>query len=112
MAEHMCDRVCMIFQGHKVLDGSLDEISVQHGDPRLRVRLSCDTPMPATLPGVEHQCQRGRYHELRLAKDANRRDILQAIMAVGDIEHFEVIKPSLHDMFVSIANQNQPSAEE
>ena len=94
MAEQMCDRVCMIFQGKKVLDDSLEQIALHYGEPRLRVRLSNRESIPMTLPGVLEQIDRGRSKDLVLAKDANRREILQSLMLAGDVEHFEMVKPS------------------
>ncbi|MFN0052400.1 MAG: ABC transporter ATP-binding protein, partial [Planctomycetales bacterium] len=38
VAEKMCDRVCMIFNGHKVLDGTLDQIQSEYGDDTIRLR--------------------------------------------------------------------------
>lgn len=103
MAEQMCDRVCMIFQGKKVLDDSLEQIALHYGDARLRVRLSNRDQLPTALPGVLEQIDRGRSMDLVLSKDASRREILQQLMSAGDVEHFEMVKPSLHDIFVSIA---------
>jgi ABC-2 type transport system ATP-binding protein len=103
MAEQLCDRVCMMFQGKKVLDGSMDQIGMEYGSPRLRVRVGSSDAFPDDLPGVLESTERGRNRELVLAKDANRRDILQRLMNVGEVEHFEMVKPSLHDIFVSIA---------
>jgi ABC-2 type transport system ATP-binding protein len=103
MAEQMCDRVCMIFQGNKVLDDSLEQIGLQYGEPRLRVQLANRESIPMMMPGVLEQVDRGRCKDLVLSKDANRREILKSLMAVGDVEHFEMVKPSLHDIFVSIA---------
>jgi len=106
MAEQLCDRVCMIFQGKKVLDGSIAEIGNQHGEARLRVALSNRDALPPVIKGVEEQIPRGRFTDLVLSKDANRKEILLALMAVGEVEHFEMVKPSLHDIFVSIAKPN------
>ena len=107
MAEQLCDRVCMIFQGHKVLDGSLEDIANQYGEPRLRVRLSNGDPLPASLPDVKETIPNGRYTDLVVSKQANRRAILQSLMDSGDVEHFEMVKPSLHDIFVSIARPSE-----
>ncbi len=103
MAEQLCDRVCMIFQGKKVLDDSMEHIALQYGEPRLRVRLSNREPIPVIIPGVFEQIDRGRCKDLVLSRDADRREILQTLMAAGDVEHFEMVKPSLHDIFLSIA---------
>ncbi len=110
MAEQMCDRVCMIFQGTKVLDDSLEQIALKYGEPRLRIRLLNRQNIPAALPGVLEQIDRGRSKDLVLSKDANRREILHALMLAGDVEHFEMVKPSLHDIFVSIAKPTAPEA--
>jgi ABC-2 type transport system ATP-binding protein len=107
MAEQLCDRVCMIFKGEKVIDGSLEEIADQHGEPRLRVRLCDGKPLPMVIPDVKERIANGRFHDLILEKNANRRAILQELMVAGDVEHYEMVKPSLHDIFVSIA---RPSA--
>jgi ABC-2 type transport system ATP-binding protein len=103
MAEQLCDRVCMIFQGHKVLDGSLEDIANQYGEPRLRVRLSNGMALPPNLPDVLESIPNGRFTDLVVRKQANRRAILQSLMEAGEVEHFEMVKPSLHDIFVSIA---------
>jgi ABC-2 type transport system ATP-binding protein len=111
MAEHMCDRVCMIFEGKKVLDGSLEEIASEYGEPRLRVRLDNPSNFPNSISGVDIQIDRGRYRDLVLTKDAKRRTILETLMLAGEVEHFETVKPSLHDIFVSIAKPVQVNAE-
>lgn len=106
MAEQLCDRVCMIFEGNKVLDGSLEQITTQYGEARLRVKLEQAESIPTQIQGVDEQIARGRFTDLVLSKGANRREILHVLMAAGNVEHFEMVKPSLHDIFVSIAKPN------
>jgi len=103
MAEQLCDRVCMIFEGKKVVDDSLEQIATQYGDARLRVRLSGRDPFPLFLPGVVEKTDHGQFQDLVLSRDADRNEILRSLMAAGEVEHFEMVKPSLHDIFVSIA---------
>lgn len=112
MAERLCDRVCMIFEGRKVLDGSMEQIANQYGEPRLRVSLAQDQTIPQIIDGVVNRVAHGRFQDLVLSKDANRREILQKLMDAGDVEHFEMVKPSLHDIFVSIAKPVKCSVEE
>ena len=103
MAEQLCDRVCMIFEGKKVVDDSMEKIALNYGEPRLRVRLAHRQPIPQFIPGVLDTIDRGQFTDLVLTKDANRRDVLLSLMSAGDVEHFEMVQPSLHDIFVSIA---------
>lgn len=107
MAEQMCDRVCMIFRGQKVLDDDLQHLLSTYGEPMLRVRLSSPAIVPSQLPGVISQVQRGPDVELRVERDVDRNQILRALMAAGNVEHFEIVKPTLHDIFVSIAKPQQ-----
>ena len=111
MAERMCDHVCMIFQGRKVLDGTLDQILDTYGEPRLRVALANRQPVPELLPGVQHRVEHGRFVELALADSSKRQEVLRALLQAGEIEHFEMVKPTLHDIFVQIASPvEEPAA--
>lgn len=103
VAQAMCDRVLMIYRGQNVLDGSLQEIRAQRGQPRLRVRLADGSAPPDFLPGVRACTANGEHYDLLLEDPQYRPEVLRALADVGDIEHFETVRPSLHDIFVSIA---------
>ena len=45
----------------------------------------------------------GAYQEVRISKQANSGQILRKLVALGDVDHFERTKPSLHDIFVRMA---------
>lgn len=102
VAERMCSRVCMIFNGKKVLDGTLDEIQAQYGDDTLRLRVGQSQAL-ADLPGVSQINDYGRYQELRLSQGTDPQGILQLLLNRTSIDHFEKTRPSLHDIFVRIA---------
>jgi ABC-2 type transport system ATP-binding protein len=99
----MCDSIFMIYRGNKVLDGTLDSIQATYGTDTLHVRLNGDGRIPANLPGVQKLTDFGRYQELRLAEGVDSQDVLAALMAHGRVLHFELARPSLHDIFVRIA---------
>ncbi len=109
VAEKMCDAIFMIYQGRKVLDGTLQAIQESHGDDSLRVRLRNDAPLPDGLPGVRSVTDFGQYQELRLIPGADPQNVLAALVDRTQLLHFEVARPSLHDIFVRIA---RPHAEE
>jgi ABC-2 type transport system ATP-binding protein len=106
-AERMCDRIFMIFRGRKVLDGTLEEIQAQYGFDTVRVRTSGGVDGLAGLPGVQAVNDYGQMQEVRLNGDPQR--FLQQLAARGAVHHFEITRPSLHDIFVRIA---RPSAED
>jgi ABC-2 type transport system ATP-binding protein len=109
VAERMCDFVLMIYRGRKVLDGTLDEVRAQFGADTLRVRAHGAEIAFAQLPGVQRVNDFGKLQELRLTADADPQVVLKALVASGAaIEHFELARPRLHDIFVRIA---RPEAE-
>jgi ABC-2 type transport system ATP-binding protein len=106
-AERMCDRIFMIFKGSTVLDGTLDEIQSKYGHDTVRVKISGGRALLNGLDDVESVNDFGNYQELRLKADPQK--FLHALVQKTAVEHFEITRPSLHDIFVRIA---QPDAED
>ena len=120
MAERMCDSVFMIYQGKKVLDGTLSEIQSRFPCDEIRCRIEQfpadgsanqfgETPIPP-LPCVTAVRFDGHFHYLTVNRNpsVNRNDNFQFLMrALADqrcVSHFEVVTPSLHDIFIRIAS--------
>src|SRR5437899_1187961 len=99
----MCDFIFMIYKGRKVLDGTLEAIQDTYGSDTVRVRLDGNGAVLDDLPGVLKMSDFGRWQELRLERNADTQVLLAALMARGTIRHFELSRPSLHDIFVRIA---------
>src|SRR5947209_16022328 len=103
VAEKMCDFIFMIYKGKKVLDGTLDSIQDLYGSDTVRVYLDGDRDTLGQLPGVARVSDFGRWQELRLERGADTQQLLAALMGRGKVRHFELSRPSLHDIFVRIA---------
>jgi ABC-2 type transport system ATP-binding protein len=107
-AEQMCESVCIIAGGRKVLDGSVREMKrAGRGD---RYRLVIDEPSPTLerlLRGdarVRTAVQRGDSWELELAPVASARELLAAVCDLDvRLTRFEHVEPSLHEIFVQHA---------
>jgi ABC-2 type transport system ATP-binding protein len=106
VAERMCDRIFMIYKGKKVLDGTLGEIQAAYGADTVRVRVDGGVQTLRTLPGVTSVNDYGQLQEVRCD---DPQALLTALVARARVQHFEITRPSLHDIFVRIA---RPTADE
>lgn len=102
VAERMCDAIFMIYKGRKVLNGTLETIQDQYGRDTLRVRLDGGASLEG-IDGVAKVTDFGRLQELRLAPGADPQRVLAELMKRGPVVHFELTRPSLHEIFVRIA---------
>jgi ABC-2 type transport system ATP-binding protein len=104
-AERMCDRIFMIFRGRKVLDGTLDEIQAEYGFDTVRLRTAGGVAALEGLPGVQSVNDYGQLQEVRLTGEPQ--EFLQQLTARTAVYHFEITRPSLHDIFVRIARPTE-----
>jgi ABC-2 type transport system ATP-binding protein len=105
-AERLCDRIFMIFRGKKVLDGTLAEIQEQYGADTIRVRTDGGRAALDGMPGVDKVVDQGNLQEVRVTGDPQA--FLRALVSRTKVHQFEIARPSLHDIFVRIA---QPEAQ-
>lgn len=101
-AETFCDHICMIYKGEKVLDGSMRSIQSSFGQDTIRIRFADNTVLRAdSLTGISELRDRGRFWEMRFSGEPHQ--VLHQATAIGPVDHFEVVHPSLHDIFVRMA---------
>lgn len=105
-AERMCDAVCIIAGGSVVVDGAVSEVRGT-GDDR-HIALSLHT-MPSNgvmevlrdTSLVKRLDDQNRFFAILLQDGAHSGDLLQKLVAAGaGIERFEVVRPSLHQVFL------------
>ena len=103
-AEKLCDYVCMIARGDKVLDGRLVDIRSRFGRNTIQVDIEGDGAFIRTLPGVKDMTEFNNYVEITMADDARPSEILKALVEKVSVTRFEVIEPSLYDIFIDMAD--------
>lgn len=108
VAERMCDFVFMIFKGKKVLDGTLSSIQDEYGSDTIRIRTDDGAAALRNIEGVEKINDFGHLQELRMASDCDPQKILAELISRTRINSFDIVKPSLNDIFIRIAG---PEAE-
>ncbi len=105
VAERLCDFIFMIFKGEKVLDGTLEEIQSRYGSDTLRIALDGGSQTLGGIPGVEHVRDYGQVQEIRLLPGADPQTLLATLVQKARVRKFEIVQPSLEDIFVRIAGQ-------
>ena len=110
-AESLCESVCIIAQGAKVLDGSLQEIRRRHAGHKYRVEFDTVTPevlsvMEGEDPVLRRAARSGNAWEMDLPDPADIRRALTGLAAADvHVSKFEHIRPSLHEIFVDHVGQ-------
>ena len=114
-AEQLCDRLCIIARGKKLIDGSLAEVKRTRGGKHLIVafdgsqggarQVFADRRLVAKLQDF------GQQAELELAPGADAQEILRALIDSGArVSHFELASPSLHKIFVDLVGPDAATA--
>ncbi len=104
-AEQMCEHVCIIAGGEKVLDGNLRDIRRAHRANHYAIAF--DEPSAAadrfmaTWPGFDRADRIGEGWEVELKPTADPRELVSLANGLDvPLSRFEHVQPSLHDIFV------------
>jgi len=98
--ERLCDRVALINRGEKVLDGAVSDVKARHGKNTVALAFDGDGSFIESLPGVAKVSDHGQYVEVRLEDGADPQPLLREAAARLRVRRFEIVEPSLHDIFV------------
>ncbi len=98
--EKLCERVALINRGEKVLDGSVAEVKARHGKNTVVLAYDGDGAFLGSLPGVAKVTDFGQYVEVRLLDGTDPQPLLREAVARLRLRRFEIVEPSLHDIFV------------
>jgi len=103
VAEKMCDFIFMIYNGKKVLDGTLDSIQKRYGQDTIRIQSEGGINILDGIPGIEKTNDFGQVQEIRMRSGVDAQQLLSAIMSKTRVTRFELTSPSLNDIFIRIA---------
>ena len=114
-AEKLCDRLCIIARGKKLIDGTLAEVKSTHGGKHVIIvfdgtqgaaqRIFADRRLVAKIQDF------GQQVELELADGADAQEILRGLVESGArLLRFELASPSLHKIFVDLVGTEAATA--
>jgi ABC-2 type transport system ATP-binding protein len=114
-AEQLCDRLCIIARGKKLIDGTLAEVKRTRGGNHVIVAFDGSQggaqQIFADRRLVERIHDSGQQAELELAAGADAQEILRALINSGArLARFELASPSLHKIFVDLVGPDATTA--
>ncbi|MFI5244177.1 MAG: ABC transporter ATP-binding protein [Gemmatimonadales bacterium] len=105
-AERLCDSVCIIARGEKVLDGTVAGVKKEHGGNNVALALAeggaeLVSRVLSDHKMVERVDDSNRFFEIALQKDADPQALLRKLVDAGArVQRFELVQPSLHQIFL------------
>ena len=108
-AEKLCDEIVLVHAGKVVRSGSLAEVKATGGRDAVHLEFTGDGAFLAELPIVASARVDTNRAELRLAPGADTQELLAAAAGRLRVLRFEVVAPSLEEVFLEAVGE--PSAE-
>ncbi|MGA8182620.1 MAG: ATP-binding cassette domain-containing protein [Terriglobia bacterium] len=99
--EQMCDSICLMNKGQKLLAGDLKVIKRSYGNNTVRMEFAGD-PVFLQLPGIiERTTSYGEMVDITLRPGGDAQQILKSAVERGvQVRRFELIEPPLNDIFI------------
>ena len=104
-AERLCDSVCIIARGEKVLDGTVTGVKAEHGGNNVALSVAGGSEAIAQVlrdhQSIERVDDSNRFFEIAMQKGADPQALLRRLVDAGAVvQRFELVPPSLHQIFL------------
>jgi ABC-2 type transport system ATP-binding protein len=114
-AEKLCDQLCIVARGRKLVDGPLSDIKRTRGGHHLVIGFDGSTGAAAQLFADKELVSKvdnyGQYAELELAPAADAQVLLARLVASGArLSKFELQEASLHKIFIDLVGPDAANA--
>ncbi|HYN41758.1 MAG TPA: ATP-binding cassette domain-containing protein [Thermoanaerobaculia bacterium] len=110
-AEKLCDEIVLVHDGKVVKAGPLAEVKASGGRDAVHIEFEGDAAFLAGLTGVASARVDTNRAELRLASGADAQEILAAAVGRLRIFRFEVVAPSLEEVFLEAVGGSTAARE-
>ncbi len=104
-AEKLCDAICLLSRGERVLLGGLAELKRAHGGHRYRLVARGDLSRIESLAQVDAAVQADGGVDLLLRPEASGPDVLRELVTFLDVLEFRAREPRLEDIFVDVVRR-------
>ncbi len=99
--EKLCECICLIHQGKVLLEGELREIKQTFGKNSVEIDYVDSLEPIRNSPWIENYNDFGQSAEVKLKTPESYRPFLREMVEAGvDVTRFELVEPTLHEIFV------------
>lgn len=99
-AEKLCDEILLINKGEAILSGKLREIKQNFGRMNVLIEYDGSDRFLKESDQIKKYDNYGNYVEVYLTENADTQKLLRDAMQAANIRKFEVVEPSLHEIFI------------
>ena len=110
--EQMCDDICLFNNGKVVLTGNLRKIKKDFGKNTILLEFDGDGSFIDNLEDVRINNRSTNFAEIRLLNDQDPQAILKTAIDHANIHKFELVEPSLNEIFISTVGEDNIKTEE
>jgi ABC-2 type transport system ATP-binding protein len=104
--EKMCDEICLIHRGKVVLSGGMREVKERYPRNRVHIAYQGDNSFLRNEAIAESKDYNGGYAEITLRDEKDSQALLADAMQRARIMKFEVMEPTLEEIFISTVGGN------
>jgi ABC-2 type transport system ATP-binding protein len=97
--EKLCDSICLVNKGEAVLAGKMREIKSQYERNRVIIEFEGDASFLQSSEVAEAKNFSG-HAEVKLKPQGDSQKLLREASSMAHIYHFELIEPSLEEIFI------------
>jgi len=103
--EKLCDSICLVNNGRAVLAGKVREIKASYERNRVIVEFEGSSAF-LNSPEIAEAKNFSGHAEIRLKDHGNAQKLLHEAAAVATIYRFELVEPSLEEIFIQTVGGN------
>jgi ABC-2 type transport system ATP-binding protein len=106
-AEQICDAICLIEGGEKILDGTLDDIRRDFPLHSIQLAYADGRQPPPEIAGISQQEFEAGVWRLTLHEESDPQQLLNELAQAGPVSLFSANRPSLSEIFLSAVRQRR-----
>jgi ABC-2 type transport system ATP-binding protein len=108
----LCDNICLVNHGKAVLQGAVREIKASFGRNNVQIDYEGDGDFLQRAGDLVQTANNyGNHVELQLKPGADSQQLLRLAMQSARISRFEVMEPSLEEIFIETVGPLEKKAQ-